>query len=149
MRSQLCMARRGRGNGQTTLCVVPKISDKLGTQPVKEATALLDKAFKRLKLRDVTYLCGGTGPLSLGAVIYHNSGCTARSQELVDSNRESWKLALENLKKSEKPPPVHLTEIQTLIPLSSAVELNMTSALANYATVADLLFNTTDCLVKE
>nr|CAD7574156.1 unnamed protein product [Timema californicum] len=51
---------------------------------LNEATALLDKAFKRLKLRDVTYLCGGTGPLSLGAVIYHNSGCTARSQELVD-----------------------------------------------------------------
>nr|CAD7601033.1 unnamed protein product [Timema genevievae] len=51
---------------------------------LNEATALLDKAFKRLKLRDVTYLCGGTGPLSLGAVIYHNSGCTSRAQELVD-----------------------------------------------------------------
>nr|CAD7430333.1 unnamed protein product [Timema monikensis] len=35
----------------------------------------------------------------------------------------------------EKPPPVHPTEIRTLISPSSAVELNTTSALANYATV--------------
>nr|CAD7267846.1 unnamed protein product [Timema shepardi] len=34
----------------------------------------------------------------------------------------------------EKPPPVHLTEIRTLISPSSAVELNTTSALANYTT---------------
>nr|CAD7200187.1 unnamed protein product [Timema douglasi] len=36
----------------------------------------------------------------------------------------------------EKPPPVHPTEIKTLISPSSAVELNTTSALANYATEA-------------
>nr|CAD7568916.1 unnamed protein product [Timema californicum] len=35
-----------------------------------------------------------------------------------------------------KPPPVHPTEIRTSISPSSAVELNMTSALANYATEA-------------
>nr|CAD7201797.1 unnamed protein product [Timema douglasi] len=35
---------------------------------------------------------------------------------------------------SEKPPPVHPTEIRTSISPSSAVELNTTSALANYAT---------------
>nr|CAD7410470.1 unnamed protein product [Timema poppensis] len=35
---------------------------------------------------------------------------------------------------NEKPPPVHPTEIRTLISPSSAVELNTTSALANYAT---------------
>nr|CAD7570135.1 unnamed protein product [Timema californicum] len=34
----------------------------------------------------------------------------------------------------EKPPPVHPTEIQTSISPSSAVELNTTSSLANYAT---------------
>nr|CAD7197987.1 unnamed protein product [Timema douglasi] len=34
----------------------------------------------------------------------------------------------------EKPPPVHPTEIRTSIFPSSAVELNTTSALANYAT---------------
>nr|CAD7201256.1 unnamed protein product [Timema douglasi] len=38
----------------------------------------------------------------------------------------------------EKPPPVHPTEIRTLISPSSAVELNTTSALANYATEADI-----------
>nr|CAD7409648.1 unnamed protein product [Timema poppensis] len=34
----------------------------------------------------------------------------------------------------EKPPPVHPTKIRTSIPPSSAVELNTTSTLANYAT---------------
>nr|CAD7406505.1 unnamed protein product [Timema poppensis] len=41
-----------------------------------------------------------------------------------------WKTIL------EKPPPVHPTEIRTSIFPSSAVELNTTSALANYATEA-------------
>nr|CAD7199043.1 unnamed protein product [Timema douglasi] len=43
-----------------------------------------------------------------------------------------------------KPPPVHPTKILTSISPSSAVELNTTSALANYATEADeyLLFGT-------
>nr|CAD7409049.1 unnamed protein product [Timema cristinae] len=41
-----------------------------------------------------------------------------------------WKTIL------EKPPPVHPTEIRTLISPSSAVELNTTSALANYDTEA-------------
>nr|CAD7257755.1 unnamed protein product [Timema shepardi] len=36
----------------------------------------------------------------------------------------------------EKPPPVHPTEIRTSISPSSAVELNTSSALANYATEA-------------
>nr|CAD7402357.1 unnamed protein product [Timema cristinae] len=37
----------------------------------------------------------------------------------------------------EKPPPVHPTEIRTSISPPSAVELNTTSALANYATEED------------
>nr|CAD7586932.1 unnamed protein product [Timema genevievae] len=41
---------------------------------------------------------------------------------------------LGNLRFKEKPPPVHPTEIRTSISPSSAVELNTTSALANYAT---------------
>nr|CAD7425966.1 unnamed protein product [Timema monikensis] len=40
------------------------------------------------------------------------------------------------LQLQEKPPPVHPTEIRTSISPSSAVELNTTSALANYATEA-------------
>nr|CAD7438691.1 unnamed protein product [Timema bartmani] len=39
----------------------------------------------------------------------------------------------------EKPPPVHSTEIRTSISPSSVVELNTTSALANYATEAGSL----------
>nr|CAD7586396.1 unnamed protein product [Timema genevievae] len=39
----------------------------------------------------------------------------------------------------EKPPPVHPTEIRTSISPSSAVGLNTTSALANYATEAGKL----------
>nr|CAD7197274.1 unnamed protein product [Timema douglasi] len=42
-----------------------------------------------------------------------------------------WKTIL------RKPPPVHPTEIRTSISSSSAVLLNTTSALANYATEAD------------
>nr|CAD7205410.1 unnamed protein product [Timema douglasi] len=45
---------------------------------------------------------------------------------------ESWSSLLK-----EKPPPVHPTEIRTSISPSSAVELNTTSALANYATEGD------------
>nr|CAD7430161.1 unnamed protein product [Timema monikensis] len=43
-----------------------------------------------------------------------------------------WDTLLPKLQ--EKPPPVHLTEIRTSISPSSAVELNTTSALANYVT---------------
>nr|CAD7406106.1 unnamed protein product [Timema poppensis] len=40
--------------------------------------------------------------------------------------------------KQEKPPPVHTTEIRTSISPSSAVKLNTTSALANYAIEAEV-----------
>nr|CAD7571110.1 unnamed protein product [Timema californicum] len=43
-------------------------------------------------------------------------------------------LTCKNKHFGEKPPPVHPTEIRTSISPSSAVELNTTSALANYAT---------------
>nr|CAD7571589.1 unnamed protein product [Timema californicum] len=42
-----------------------------------------------------------------------------------------------NTAADEKPPPAHPTEIRTSISPSSAVELNTTSALDNYATEAD------------
>nr|CAD7267994.1 unnamed protein product [Timema shepardi] len=45
-------------------------------------------------------------------------------------NRDHW------VRIQGKPPPVHPTEIRTSISPSSAVELNTTSALANYATEA-------------
>nr|CAD7571379.1 unnamed protein product [Timema californicum] len=56
--------------------------------------------------------------------------------------RMTWPLPKKRLARSihgdlenrEKPPPVNQTEIRTSISPSSAVELNTTSALANYAT---------------
>nr|CAD7198010.1 unnamed protein product [Timema douglasi] len=50
---------------------------------------------------------------------------------------------------SEKPPPVHPTEIRTSISPSSAVELNTTSALANYATEAGSAGNRLSTVVLE
>ncbi|CAG2058077.1 unnamed protein product [Timema podura] len=52
---------------------------------------------------------------------------------LAAQPQASWPLLLK-----EKPPPVHPTEIRTSISPSSAVGLNTTSALANYATEAGL-----------
>nr|CAD7568710.1 unnamed protein product [Timema californicum] len=46
------------------------------------------------------------------------------------------KMSSSSSDKREKPPPVHPTEIRTSISPSSAVELNTTSVLANYATEA-------------
>nr|CAD7575365.1 unnamed protein product [Timema californicum] len=60
----------------------------------------------------------------------HRNICASGS-ELAFAWRESGKPF------RKKPPPVHPTEIQTSISSSSAVELNMTSALANYATEVD------------
>nr|CAD7415637.1 unnamed protein product [Timema poppensis] len=51
-------------------------------------------------------------------------------------------LSTRSAKRLEKPPPVHPTEIRTSISPSSAVELNMTSALANYTTEAESAIRT-------
>nr|CAD7575331.1 unnamed protein product [Timema californicum] len=56
--------------------------------------------------------------------------------------RQMLELAKEMPKLEGKPPSVHPTKIRTSISLSSAVELNMTNALANYATEAGDLPNT-------
>nr|CAD7587454.1 unnamed protein product [Timema genevievae] len=66
------------------------------------------------------------------------------SGEFLRTYFKGRKSVLRTIKKSkfseilqpEKPPPVHPTEILTSISPSSAVELNTTSALANYATEA-------------
>nr|CAD7438994.1 unnamed protein product [Timema bartmani] len=70
-------------------------------------------------------LAGGCSKERIGKVEY-------RGSEPAFAWRErEWKTIW------EKPPPVHPTEIRTSISLSSAVELNTTSTLANYATEAD------------
>nr|CAD7430293.1 unnamed protein product [Timema monikensis] len=52
------------------------------------------------------------------------------------SDRSGLSQAQSGMKGDEKPPPVRPTEIRASISPSSAVELNTTSALANYATEA-------------
>nr|CAD7453016.1 unnamed protein product [Timema tahoe] len=61
--------------------------------------------------------------------------CRARA-EAVENSKSPVDRVLVRCVNQEKPPPVHPTEIRTSISPSSAVELNTTSALANYATEA-------------
>nr|CAD7571037.1 unnamed protein product [Timema californicum] len=58
---------------------------------------------------------------------------------ILGSQAQHKTSALANYATEEKPPPVHPTEIRTSISPSSAVELNTTSKLANYATEPLLL----------
>nr|CAD7261319.1 unnamed protein product [Timema shepardi] len=58
-------------------------------------------------------------------------------QRAADDGNESWDEARRRWR-YEKPTPVHPTEIRTSIPPSSAIELNTTSTLANYATEKSL-----------
>nr|CAD7199051.1 unnamed protein product [Timema douglasi] len=57
-------------------------------------------------------------------------------QALQQLSQDKEKIHSKDHSSREKPPPVHPTEIRTSISPSSAVELNTTSALANYATEA-------------
>nr|CAD7197772.1 unnamed protein product [Timema douglasi] len=61
----------------------------------------------------------------------------AKKDEMANNlSQEVARVERENSVLKEKPPPVHPTEIRTSISPSSAVELNTTSTLANYATEA-------------
>nr|CAD7258237.1 unnamed protein product [Timema shepardi] len=59
-----------------------------------------------------------------------------RVLQLTGESQILNRLRLEGCSTIEKPPSVHPTEIRTSISPSSAVELNTTSASANYATEA-------------
>nr|CAD7426974.1 unnamed protein product [Timema monikensis] len=63
-----------------------------------------------------------------GGTWFHNQPKYPSAPPRTDGSRKP---------KIGKPPPVHPTEIRTSISPSSAVELNTTSALANYATEAE------------
>nr|CAD7439328.1 unnamed protein product [Timema bartmani] len=67
--------------------------------------------------------------------LYGLSSLIQMSQELW-VNQEVWSKQEVLALMQENPPPVHPTEIRTSISPSSAVELNTTSTLANYATEA-------------
>ncbi|CAG2058929.1 unnamed protein product, partial [Timema podura] len=69
-------------------------------------------------------------------------------QEQGQSNKDNSKDWKSLLQPREKPPPVHPTEIRTSISPSSAVELNTTSALANYATEAESVMDVRETSAK-
>nr|CAD7596801.1 unnamed protein product [Timema genevievae] len=71
----------------------------------------------------------------------HKENVTKRLSEMTKKSQKEFKEQLQvdhemQKMEQEKPPPVHPTEIRTSISPSSAVELNTTGALANYATEA-------------
>nr|CAD7444545.1 unnamed protein product [Timema bartmani] len=73
----------------------------------------------------------------LNSINYSGQASTAerlRETFILKLEQGEWKTI------QEKPPPVHPTEIRTSISPSSAVELNTTSAFANYATEAGEIF---------
>nr|CAD7425692.1 unnamed protein product [Timema monikensis] len=72
----------------------------------------------------------------------NSSSYSPFNHPLILPCQEEWK----NIE--EKPPPVHPTEIRTSISPSSAVELNTTSAIANYATEADVTLSSIATHVK-
>ncbi|CAG2058294.1 unnamed protein product [Timema podura] len=75
-----------------------------------------------------------------GVSYSQTDSCSVRSRAAQSrSSRPKSNVDIEyyrGIDSAEKPPPVHPTEILTSISPSSAVELNTTSALANYATEA-------------
>nr|CAD7574600.1 unnamed protein product [Timema californicum] len=83
----------------------------------------------------------GPLPKSKGGVTYLFVICDVFSKlcRIYSIKKATAEVCIRKVKayvQEEKPPPVHLTEIRTSISLSSTVELNTTSALANYATEA-------------
>nr|CAD7404421.1 unnamed protein product [Timema cristinae] len=70
-------------------------------------------------------------PASRSAYLAPYSAPTVETHPEVTHPNIKWKTI------KEKPPPVHPTEIRTSSSPSSAVELNTTSALANYTTEVD------------
>nr|CAD7425313.1 unnamed protein product [Timema monikensis] len=151
-RSQEATVHLNARDGQ---CSSP--TDKRDTSSIEscskmEKLYLYSNRIKRIpKLDTMTNL--NTLWLSGNKIKYiENLDCKEELQELYLSNnniselspalQRNRKLTLLNISGNpiyrlrEKPPPVHPTEIRTSISPSSAVELNTTSALANYATEA-------------
>nr|CAD7453578.1 unnamed protein product [Timema tahoe] len=71
----------------------------------------------------------------IGFAAFRNT-LTWHLQRFWGASGDFWQALWDRFLDTEKPPPVHPTEIRTSISPSSAVELNTTGALANYATEA-------------
>nr|CAD7424946.1 unnamed protein product [Timema monikensis] len=80
-----------------------------------------------------------SGSINSGSSVRLHEGENGEDEDRINKSGEidySDEEGERNIKEKEKPPPVHPTEIRTSISPSSAVGLNTTSALANYATEA-------------
>nr|CAD7604726.1 unnamed protein product [Timema genevievae] len=74
-------------------------------------------------------IVGGIGLIIIEMAYKKHQIRKQKRMELARHAADKWRGVIE-----EKPPPVYPTEIRTSISPSSAVELNTTGALANYAT---------------
>nr|CAD7455802.1 unnamed protein product [Timema tahoe] len=122
--------------------------------------------YQKIERRIVTFQCDkekhdarGRSPLMLAVTLGHLESARVLLQHATNvntENKDGWTVVQEAVATGdpellqlvlerrdyqrytsrEKPPPVHPTEIRTSISPSSAVELNTTSALTNYATEA-------------
>nr|CAD7261363.1 unnamed protein product [Timema shepardi] len=123
------------------LAVSSSNSDSEVPEFVLAPTPTRKKRLKRLNLEEVSLHLRG------GRVENHSVKITPSSPDrdsnlglpVLGSLTQHKSSVLANYSTKEKPSPVHPTEIRTSISPSSAVELNTTSALANYATEADVL----------
>nr|CAD7397019.1 unnamed protein product [Timema cristinae] len=70
--------------------------------------------------------------------------CLRIMEAILYGHKPRLKKRIINISMEEKPPPVHPTEIRTSISPSSAVRLNTTHTLANYATEAGQVDDKTD-----
>nr|CAD7569169.1 unnamed protein product [Timema californicum] len=91
---------------------------------------------------------GQTRKQTIGGIKSETSWLAGRSERERLTPKKELRPHLGILVGEEKPPPVHSTEIRTSISPSSAVELNTTSALANYAIEAAVELNTTSALAN-
>nr|CAD7441705.1 unnamed protein product [Timema bartmani] len=104
------------------------------------------RSLNRLALHDTSLLTSGLSRDTVTRDLENHSGLTP-SQHSADEKNQRFLASLHLVMpltplelplplSLEKPPPVHPTEIRTSISPSSAVWLNTTGALANYATEA-------------
>nr|CAD7440614.1 unnamed protein product [Timema bartmani] len=131
------------------LKLLPNVTDKdtPDPRPYGSFAALLETTcmcIRLLDLRTVRRLNRGPGSHSSGNyegklmnILMRTYTTEETLYEVINGTSFGLFAILIYEKDAEKPPPVHPTEILTLICPSSAVELNTTSALANYATEAD------------
>lgn len=52
---------------------------------LSKAVEYISLSLKYLKASDITFLCGGAGPLAIGVVVYQTSGDSAEAKKCLNS----------------------------------------------------------------